>query len=162
MPANPKEHLDKSREICYFDIMKKTHIKRLILIVIFIPTSLAAFKLASAQCGASFTSCYICHNANDEMPVIYKEDWHRDHSFGYLCDFCHGGDIRSMIKDEAHKDMIANPLKYTKITCEPCHADYKDRVKKYEPISKENGREENKTPVEKKQQEKEDSGLLQE
>ena len=120
--------------------MKDTHIKFTILFVLLlITTSLAALKLASAQCGVSFTSCYLCHDGYGEMPVMYKEAWHRDHSFGYLCDFCHGGDIRSMVKDDAHKNMAENPLEYPAIACEPCHADYKDRVKKYEPALKEDG-----------------------
>ena len=107
------------------------------LAAMLIPTTLAVLKLASAQCGVQFTSCYICHDANGEMPIMYKKGVHGDHSFGYLCDYCHGGDIRSMIKDDAHKNMATNPLKYQAAACEPCHADYKERVKKYEPALKE-------------------------
>jgi hypothetical protein len=129
-------------------------------IILQFPISLSVLNIAFAQCGESFTSCYICHDAKEEMPVMFKGAWHRDHSFGYLCDFCHGGNIISQIKEEAHINMIVNPLKDPVKTCAPCHVDYKDRVKKYAPASVESDRIDENRPAEPKPEQDIDSGSL--
>jgi hypothetical protein len=99
----------------------------LVLLLLF-PVNLADMETSNAQCGGVYTSCYICHNINKEKPLDYDDLWHRDHSFGHICDFCHGGNMNSGIKEDAHKDMVSKPLKNPKEICEPCHADYKARL----------------------------------
>jgi hypothetical protein len=101
------------------------------------PMNLADIETSNAQCGGVYTSCYICHNINNEKPLNYDDLWHRDHSFGHICDFCHGGNMNSRFKEDAHHDIIANPLNYREKICEPCHADYKSRVDKYDLFLKE-------------------------
>ncbi len=59
--------------------------------------------------------------------------------------------MNSNYKEDAHKDMVFKPLNYPANTCEPCHADYKGRLNKYELFLKEKETRAVKDKEEKKQ-----------
>ena len=124
-----------------------------LVLLLLLPMNFTAVNTSHAQCGGIYTSCHICHDIRKEMPVNYKDPWHRDHSFGHICDFCHGGNIHSIIKEDSHKNMVPDPMRFNKQICEPCHKDFKERAEKYEPILKKK-KEEKKKLEEKEKQEK--------
>ncbi len=91
-----------------------------------------SFQMANAQCGASLSSCKTCHEVKRALPVTTNGNWHKDHSFGDFCEFCHGGNTASMNKAEAHEGVIAIPVQNPSNTCSSCHPDdYIDRAEKY-------------------------------
>ena len=88
-----------------------------------------------AQCGASLSSCKTCHEVKRAMPVMTEGDWHKDHSFGDFCEFCHGGNTASKVKAEAHEGINMLPVKTPGNTCSSCHPDdYNDRAQTYAEI----------------------------
>ncbi|MBS1271227.1 MAG: hypothetical protein MAGBODY4_00356 [Candidatus Marinimicrobia bacterium] len=88
-----------------------------------------------AQCGASLSSCKTCHEVKRTMPVMTKGDWHKDHSFGDFCEFCHGGNTASKVQAEAHEGINMIPVKTPGNTCSSCHPDdYNDRAQTYAEI----------------------------
>ncbi|MCF7804761.1 MAG: hypothetical protein K9N46_04865 [Candidatus Marinimicrobia bacterium] len=88
-----------------------------------------------AQCGASLSSCKTCHEVKRAMPVMTKGDWHKDHSFGDFCEFCHGGNTASKVQAEAHEGINMIPVKTPGNTCSSCHPDdYNDRAQTYAEI----------------------------
>ncbi|HTP11208.1 MAG TPA: hypothetical protein VMP08_23295 [Anaerolineae bacterium] len=75
------------------------------------------------------SSCLTCHAQVD--PVAAKGEWHIIHARNDFCRNCHGGDDRTMDKDQAHAGMIANPLDDTYLSCHACHTDYQQRAEKF-------------------------------
>lgn len=87
-----------------------------------------------AQCGASVSSCKNCHEVQGKMKVNNKGAWHKQHSFGDFCEFCHGGNVQSQDKLKAHQGM-EDPMADVKVSCSSCHAaDLMDRAQKYASI----------------------------
>ncbi len=74
-----------------------------------------------AQCGSQASSCKSCHEVAGEDPINDKGDWHVSHAFGDFCEFCHGGNVQSPDKAEAHTGMV-EPLGDLKLNCSSCHA----------------------------------------
>lgn len=102
------------------------------LLLVFVLTNIGT---GYAQCGASLSSCKTCHEVKREMPVMTKGDWHKDHSFGDFCEFCHGGNTAANSEAEAHQGMSLNPVKQPGNTCSSCHPDnYKAEAQKYASI----------------------------
>ena len=84
-----------------------------------------------AQCGSQASSCKSCHEVAGEDPVNDKGDWHVSHAFGDFCEFCHGGNVQSPDKAEAHTGMV-EPLGDLKLNCSSCHAkDYQAKAEVY-------------------------------
>ncbi len=84
-----------------------------------------------AQCGSQASSCKSCHEVAGEAPVNDKGDWHVSHAFGDFCEFCHGGNVQSPDKAEAHTGMV-EPLGDLKLNCASCHAkDYQAKAEVY-------------------------------
>jgi len=77
---------------------------------------------AQADCGTDASSCKVCHEGNQELPVNQSGAWHVDHAFGDFCASCHAGDKGSSDKAVAHTDMRP-VLADAKVSCESCHAD---------------------------------------
>lgn len=75
------------------------------------------------------SSCLTCHEQVD--PVADKGEWHVIHARNDFCRNCHGGDDRTMDKDQAHIGMMANPLDDTYLSCHACHIDYQQRADKF-------------------------------
>ncbi len=76
---------------------------------------------AEAQCGTQMSSCKNCHEVQAEKPVNADgTGWHQSHAFGDFCQFCHSGNVQSMVKEEAHKGMVA-PLEDVQASCANCH-----------------------------------------
>ncbi len=58
---------------------------------------------ASAQCGASVSTCRQCHEIDKQHPVLADgRPWHVDHAFGDFCADCHGGDAKATDVAAAH------------------------------------------------------------
>jgi hypothetical protein len=58
--------------------------------------------------------------------------WHKDHSFGDFCEFCHGGNTASTVKAEAHADFSMIPVENPGNACSSCHPnDYQERAQEY-------------------------------
>lgn len=77
---------------------------------------------ASAQCGTSASSCKNCHETQGKMPVANSGDWHKAHSFGDFCEFCHVGNVQATTAEEAHIGMVV-PLDDVQASCQGCHPD---------------------------------------
>jgi len=100
--------------------------------LVFVLTSIGT---GYAQCGASLSSCKTCHEVKREQPVMTKGEWHKDHSFGDFCEFCHGGNTAATAEAEAHQGMSLNPVKQPGNTCSSCHPDdYNAEAQKYASI----------------------------
>lgn len=65
-------------------------------------------------------SCKNCHEVQAEDPVNSKGDWHVSHAFGDFCEFCHAGNVQSLVKEEAHVGMVY-PLDDLDTNCLSCH-----------------------------------------
>jgi hypothetical protein len=63
--------------------------------------------------------------------VVDKGEWHVIHANNDFCRNCHGGDDRTMEKDQAHVGMMLNPLDDTYLSCHACHIDYQQRAEKF-------------------------------
>ncbi len=135
--------------------------KFIIFLVLFLllPMNIADINTSHAQCGGVYTSCFICHNIRKELPISYDDLWHRDHSFGQICDFCHGGGINLRYKEDAHYELIAKPLNNSKKICSPCHKDYETRVNKYELFLKEKKKKADKEPEKTESKTNNESGI---
>ncbi len=84
-----------------------------------------------AQCGSQASSCKSCHEVAGEDPINDKGDWHVSHAFGDFCEFCHGGNVQSPDKAEAHTGMV-EPLGDLKLNCSSCHAkDFQAKAEVY-------------------------------
>lgn len=93
--------------------------------------SLTSGGEARAACGASISSCKSCHEVRGEMPVAGNGEWHINHSFGDFCEFCHGGVVSSMNKEEAHQG-LKDPLADVRGSCGGCHMnDLAERAQVY-------------------------------
>lgn len=91
----------------------------------------AKFPGGFAQCGSQASSCKSCHEVAGEDPINDKGDWHTQHAFGDFCEFCHGGNVQSPDKAEAHTGMV-EPLGDLKLNCASCHAkDYQAKAEVY-------------------------------
>ena len=75
------------------------------------------------------SSCLTCHAQTD--PIADRGEWHVIHARNDFCRNCHGGDDRTMDKDQAHVGMLANPLDDTYLSCHACHIDYQQRAEKF-------------------------------
>ena len=75
------------------------------------------------------SSCLTCHVQAD--PVVNKGEWHIIHARNDFCRTCHGGDDRTMDKEQAHAGMMLNPLDDTYLSCHACHTDYRQRAEKF-------------------------------
>jgi hypothetical protein len=75
------------------------------------------------------SSCLTCHAQVD--PVADKGAWHIIHANNDFCRNCHGGDDRTMDKDQAHIGVMRNPLDDTYLSCHACHTDYQQRADKF-------------------------------
>lgn len=61
--------------------------------------------------------------------------WHKDHSFGDFCEFCHGGNTATSVKPEAHTDISMIPVENPGNACSSCHPnDYQERAQEYAKI----------------------------
>jgi hypothetical protein len=91
----------------------------------------AKFPGGFAQCGSQASSCQNCHEVAGEDPINDKGDWHTQHAFGDFCEFCHGGNVQSPDKAEAHTGMV-EPLGDLKVNCATCHStDYQAKAEVY-------------------------------
>lgn len=77
----------------------------------------------SAQCGVNppHSSCLTCHET--QAPVYENGEWHGVHARKDCCTNCHGGNCSAKEKDQAHVDMIPNPLEDIYTNCHACHPD---------------------------------------
>ncbi|MEW5985093.1 MAG: hypothetical protein AB1791_00500 [Chloroflexota bacterium] len=75
---------------------------------------------ADAQCGTQASSCKNCHEVQAQDPVNSEGDWHVSHAFGDFCEFCHAGNVQSLVKEEAHVGMVY-PLDDLDTNCLSCH-----------------------------------------
>ena len=75
------------------------------------------------------SSCITCHAQVD--PVADKGEWHVIHARNDFCRNCHGGDDRTMDKEQAHAGLMPNPLDDTYLSCHACHTDYQQRAEKF-------------------------------
>jgi hypothetical protein len=75
------------------------------------------------------SSCITCHAQVD--PVATQGEWHVIHANNDFCRNCHGGDDRTMDKDQAHVGMMPNPLDDTYLSCHACHTDYQQRAARF-------------------------------
>jgi hypothetical protein len=75
------------------------------------------------------SSCSTCHAQLDSKSV--QGEWHVVHARNDVCRNCHGGDDRTMDKDQAHVGMMPNPLDDTYLSCHACHIDYQQRAEKF-------------------------------
>jgi hypothetical protein len=75
------------------------------------------------------SSCMTCHAQVD--PIGDKGEWHILHARNDICRNCHGGDDRTMDKDQAHVGMLPNPLDDTYLSCHACHTDYQQRAARF-------------------------------
>jgi hypothetical protein len=75
------------------------------------------------------SSCLTCHAQVD--PVADQGEWHIIHAQNDFCRNCHGGDDRTLDKDQAHTGMMPNPLDDTYLSCHACHTDYQQRAEKF-------------------------------
>jgi hypothetical protein len=75
------------------------------------------------------SSCITCHAQAD--PVADTGEWHIIHARNDFCRNCHGGDDRTMDKDQAHVGMMPNPLDDTYLSCHACHTDYQQRAERF-------------------------------
>ncbi|MCJ7724447.1 MAG: hypothetical protein MUP03_09970 [Anaerolineales bacterium] len=87
---------------------------------------------AKAQCGSQISSCKNCHEVQAQMPVNQDgTGWHQSHAFGDFCEFCHGGNVQSIVKEESHVGMVA-PLSDLQTNCGSCHpSDLKEKAQVY-------------------------------
>lgn len=77
---------------------------------------------ADASCGQAVSTCRSCHDIQKNYPVADSGPWHKDHSFSDLCDSCHGGMFWMKEKEQAHQDMVVNPLEDAESVCGgDCH-----------------------------------------
>jgi hypothetical protein len=72
------------------------------------------------------SSCLTCHAQID--PIANQGEWHVVHARNDFCRNCHGGDDRTLDKDQAHTGMMPNPLDDTYLSCHACHTDYQQRA----------------------------------
>ncbi len=77
---------------------------------------------ATAQ-AAGASSCSTCHEVQGQYPVSEKGPWHLEHTFGDLCNACHGGNSRAANEESAHAGVTKNPLSRAATTCATCHPD---------------------------------------
>jgi hypothetical protein len=76
------------------------------------------------------SSCSTCHSQVDSVSV--QGEWHTIHARSDICRNCHGGDDRTMDKDQAHVGVMRNPLGDTYLSCHQCHPDdYQQRAEKF-------------------------------
>jgi hypothetical protein len=75
------------------------------------------------------SSCSTCHSQVDSVSV--QGEWHILHARNDICRNCHGGDDRTMDKDQAHVGMMPNPLDDTYLNCHACHVDYQQRAARF-------------------------------
>jgi hypothetical protein len=78
----------------------------------------------AAQCGSNpppDSSCITCHAS--EAPIDETSPWHSIHAEKDCCVNCHGGNCRASDKDQAHMDVITNPLGDIYTNCHTCHPD---------------------------------------
>jgi hypothetical protein len=76
------------------------------------------------------SSCITCHTQAD--PIANQGEWHVVHARNDFCRNCHGGDDRTMDKDQAHIGVMRNPLGDTYLSCHQCHPeDYQQRAEKF-------------------------------
>ena len=73
------------------------------------------------------SSCSTCHTQVGPL----QGEWHTIHARNDICRNCHGGDDRTMDKDQAHVGMMSNPLDDTYLSCHACHTDYQQRAEKF-------------------------------
>ena len=87
---------------------------------------------ANAQCGSQASSCKNCHEVQGKDPVNNDgTGWHESHAFGDFCEFCHGGNVQSMVEADAHANMV-NPLDNVQAICGNCHPqDAMEKAKVY-------------------------------
>ncbi len=72
------------------------------------------------------SSCLTCHTQVGPL----QGEWHIVHARNDICRNCHGGDDRTMDKNQAHAGMMLNPLDDTYLSCHACHTDYQQRAEK--------------------------------
>jgi hypothetical protein len=109
-------------------------IRRVIVAGLCIFVAMLIVSQVHAQCGDNppDSSCYQCHELEQEYPVYGYGEWHDIHAQKDCCWNCHGGNSQSPDKDLAHQDMQANPLMDIRTDCYPCHpADYSDRAERF-------------------------------
>ncbi len=123
-------------------MLKRTLFLPIFVTLITIPVALLLLLMtpapAQADCGTDASSCKVCHEGNQEMPVNQNGAWHVDHAFGDFCVSCHAGDKGTSDKVASHTGM--HPvLADAKVSCETCHAnDYAELAARYnEPQSEE-------------------------
>lgn len=72
-------------------------------------------------CGLGASSCFKCHNGKRAAEPATKE-WHTQHDkVNHSCVGCHKGNERLMLKNMAHKQLIADPRDKAEDTCMSCH-----------------------------------------
>ncbi len=84
----------------------------------------------SSGCREVTSSCSVCHAKTD--PVANKGEWHTVHAAKDICRDCHGGNDQTTDKDQAHVQLVANPLTDTYLSCHQCHPDdYQSRADRF-------------------------------
>lgn len=87
---------------------------------------------AYADCGADASTCKVCHEGEQQMPVNTLGIWHTQHAFGDFCAGCHAGDATIKEKEASHAGMRSLVLADPKAACEACHAsDYAAKAVSY-------------------------------
>lgn len=74
-------------------------------------------------CGLGASSCFKCHNGKRAAAPADKP-WHTEHQkVNHSCAGCHKGNERLMVKDMAHRNLIADSRTKSQETCMECHKD---------------------------------------
>ena len=93
--------------------------------------TLKDFKTPVANaCGTAPSSCIECHNgvmAEKDLGPIHHV--HRPVT-NITCTTCHRGNGFAIMKGVAHTNLIADPFKTPKFSCEACHASNLSQVVK--------------------------------
>jgi hypothetical protein len=101
------------------------------MLLLFGTMAIVPARPAAAQCGTAASSCKNCHETQGALPVSNNGAWHSVHAFGDFCEFCHGGNVQTTVKEEAHVDLVA-PLGDVQASCQGCHpGDYTELAQGY-------------------------------
>ncbi len=99
----------------------------------FLPISRGGSALAQ-QPPEKDTTCIACHQ---EQYTLYDQGkWYCLYESPVHCTDCHGGQLDTMIKEDAHEGLLTDPLVGNAALCQDCHPnDYQEHVAKFAQIA---------------------------